>query len=86
MERVLFVGTYTGGEHSDSSPTGSKGIYAFRISGSGEQLSPLGVYGKGEIDPGFLAIRDGIYMPKTSERILEPSGLLQLSLTVVCVL
>lgn len=82
MERVLFVGTYTGGEHSDSSPTGSKGIYAFRISGSGEQLSPLGVYGKGEIDPGFLAIRDGILYAENERKdfgtirsfAIEPDG------------
>ena len=85
MKRVLFVGTYTGGDHSDSTLTGSEGIYAFRISENGERLSPLGVYGHDEIDPGFLAVRDKVLYVENERKdygtirsfAIEPDGSLR---------
>ncbi len=54
---LLFVGTYTGGDNSDSPITGSKGIYSFRMDEKTESLLENGVYGNHEVDPGFLAAK-----------------------------
>ena len=60
MKQVLYVGTYTGGENSDSPATSSKGVYAYEIAENGPRLLPIGAYSHGDIDPGFFAIRQEI--------------------------
>ena len=53
MKRRVYVGTYTGGNQSDSPLTGSKGIYAFSLQEDGKGLSFTGCYSNNDIDPGF---------------------------------
>jgi len=60
MNYQLFVGTYTGGEQSDSVVTNSKGIYSFKLDPQIGSLKLTGAYSHGDIDPSFFAIRGGI--------------------------
>ena len=67
MKRRVYVGTYTGGNQSDSPLTGSKGIYAFSLQDDGKGLSFTGCYSNNDIDPGFLVYRNG-YLFVENER------------------
>lgn len=67
MKRRVYVGTYTGGNQSDSPLTGSKGIYAFSLQEDGKGLSFTGCYSNNDIDPGFLVYRNG-YLFVENER------------------
>lgn len=64
----LFVGTYTGGAHSDSTLTGSEGIYSFSLDPLNGELRYCGVYGNNEIDPGFLAIRGNLLFAENERK------------------
>lgn len=57
MSKYLLVGTYTGGLESDFPPTGSQGIYTFRIEADSGKLTPIGTFSNGDIDPAFFAVR-----------------------------
>lgn len=49
---LVYVGTYTA---KGSSPTGSKGIYAYRFDTKSGEIQPLGLVGESE-QPSFLAV------------------------------
>lgn len=67
MNCTVYVGTYTGGEFSDSCITGSEGIYGFCFDAENGVLNSIGVFGENEIDPGFL-VSDGKYILAENER------------------
>ncbi len=49
---LVYVGTYTS---KGSTPTGSKGIYAYRFNATSGEIEPLGLAGESE-QPSFLAV------------------------------
>jgi 6-phosphogluconolactonase len=49
---LVYVGTYTA---KGSSPTGSKGIYAYRFDAGSGEIQPLGLVGESE-QPSFIAV------------------------------
>ena len=68
MKDFVYVGTYTGGSLSDHRDTQSKGIYCFACSPGYDKLTFRGTYGKNEIDPGFLIIKDGFLFAENERR------------------
>lgn len=69
MKRRVYVGTYTGGNQSDSPLTGSKGIYAFSLQDDGKGLSFTGCYSNNDIDPGFWYTEMDTCLWKMNEKI-----------------